>query len=421
MALLNGRAPLQRPVSMIDTLTHLRQDPAPVLETNTEKSPVERPAEKPLPLPVPEPPSPVVIAPPSPVQQPPPPPTSPPPVQTPPPSAIPLPSSPPSQAGSPKANGKAVAQSSSPVAGPSTLSPAPSDSPLASPRKSSTFRHVPRRPPATRQALPSSPLRPASMHIQNPSTLQTSPRPAETQLREPSSGLSSTVSTPTMLAQDRALPAIPALELHPHRSPSLPATRAFSPGPTPPISAPTAVAPPVRASTLGPPPGHDGLPLPHAASLSPSPSPALTPSTSTSSAAPSTSRVPGRSPAPYRPGFQPKGVYRPRTDEFVEARKQSRDAGRIERTRLERRLEKLINLHFPPPGQRKSEASDPRLLQQNRRASSFWDLDLKNKSASDLWREVVQSQGAQGGKNDIRGEPFWRVCWCSFITCCLSC
>ncbi len=117
-----------------------------------------------------------------------------------------------------------------------------------------------------------------------------------------------------------------------------------------------------------------------------------------------------RSPAPYRPGFQPKGVYRPRTDEFVEARSLSRDVGRIERTRLERRLEKLINLHFPPPGQRKAEAPEPRPAKlENRRASSFWDLDLsdlKNKSAGDLWREVVQSQASQSGKNDVRGTLY---------------
>ena len=47
-------------------------------------------------------------------------------------------------------------------------------------------------------------------------------------------------------------------------------------------------------------------------------------------------------------------------------------------------------------------------MQQNRRASSFWDIDfsdLKNKSAGDLWREVLQTQASsQGGKNDIRGK-----------------
>ena len=135
--------------------------------------------------------------------------------------------------------------------------------------------------------------------------------------------------------------------------------------------------------------------------MSLSPSPAMTPSTS----AASSRTAAGRSPAPYRPGFQPRGVYRPRTDEFVAARMSSRDAGRVERTRLERRLEKLIALHFPPPGEQRR--AEPRSAPQpNRRASSLWDLDLsdlRGKSAGELWREVVQSQAAQSGKNDVRG------------------
>lgn len=419
MVILNGRASLQRPVSMIDTLTHLQQEPTQASEANSEKSPVERPLEKPLPLP--EAPSPVLLvaAPASPIQQAPPSQVSPSPVHTPPPSAVPLPSSPLSPASSPKMNGKAVARTTSPVAGPSTLSPALSDRSLASSRKSSTFRHVPLRPPASRPTMPSSPFRPASMHVQSPSRLAASPRPAERHLHELSRGLSSAVSTPTM-PQDRALPPVPALELQSHQSPSLPVAQASSPTRIAPISSPIGMAPHARASTLGTPPIHDGLP---SHSVTSSPSHGLTPSTLTSSAAmPSASRAPGRSSAPYRPGFQPKGVYRPRTDEFVEARNQNRDAGRVERTRLERRLEKLINLHFPPPGQRKQEASEPRPMQQNRRASSFWDLDLKNKSAGDLWREVVQSQGSQIGKNDIRG---WFLSVfelpCIFVTQVCSC
>ncbi|KAI0831511.1 FYVE zinc finger-domain-containing protein [Trametes gibbosa] len=201
-----------------------------------------------------------------------------------------------------------------------------------------------------------------------------------------------------MPALDRALPPIPAFELHSQVQHSRSATHS----PTPALSLPSLSSGPVilpaRTSSLGasPAPQHAGLPQV-------APSPALTPSTSVSSTVTGVSRVSGRSPAPYRPGFQPKGVYRQRTDEFLEARKNSRDAGRIERTRLERRLEKLVALHFPPPGQRKAEEQRP--AQQNRRASSFWDLDfsdLKNKSAGDLWREVLQTQAPQGGKNDIR-------------------
>ncbi|KAI0724038.1 FYVE zinc finger-domain-containing protein [Cerioporus squamosus] len=354
IALLNGRNPLQRPVSMIDTLTHQRQDNPHPYEPHIEKPLTTKPVEKPLPSPV-EVQSPVPAAPTSPSV-----------------SSAPSPlATPPSTADSPRANVNTVAQSSSPVAGPSTLSPAP---------KSSTFRHI--RPPAPRPALPSSPLRPASMHVQSASTLRL-------HLHEPRSGASSVVSTPTMTPHDRALPAIPNFELQSQRSPSLPPMHTPSPTPIAPLPAPAAH--PHRASTLMASPMHDSVPSSHPPSAAPSP--ALTPSTSTSSAVPSASRTPTRTPAP------------PRTDEFIEARNHSRDVGRIERTRLERRLEKLINLHFPPPGQRKLEAPEPRPQQQNRRASSFWDLDLsdlRSKSAGELWREVVQSQASQGGKNDIR-------------------
>ena len=43
---------------------------------------------------------------------------------------------------------------------------------------------------------------------------------------------------------------------------------------------------------------------------------------------------------------------------------------------------------------------------ENRRASSFFDLDfsdLRNVDAGELWRGVIQSQAVQGGKADIRG------------------
>lgn len=412
IAILNGRKSPQRPLSMIDSFANLRQEPAPpppssdlVIEKLVAEQPmgrlVEKAVEKPLPPPVDELPSPASM-PATAVRQPSP--VRPQPISPPHPSAVPLPSSPipaspPSQASSPKTNGKTIAQSS-PTAGPSTLSSAFPDKSTSSPRKTSTFRHVPLRPNAARTNLPRSPLsRPVSMIATNPASMLASPAPTARRLNEPTSGASSAASTPGMRPQDRALPAIPAFELQQHQPSSLPATVASSPTPIAPIHAPTA-----RASTLGASLVQDVVSPVHliAASVSPS----VTPTTSTSSTFPSAPRTPARSPAPYRPGFQPKGVYRPRTDEFVESRNRSRDLGRIERTRLERRLEKLINLHFHPPGQRKVEVPEPRPVKENRRASSFWDLDLsdlKNKSAGDLWREVLQSQASQSGKDDVRG------------------
>ena len=110
-------------------------------------------------------------------------------------------------------------------------------------------------------------------------------------------------------------------------------------------------------------------------------------------------------------------MYRPRTDEFLDLRRTRRDDGRVERTRLERRLEKLVQLHFPHPdvqrqkekekhegGERGKEAAGARPGREVRRASSFFDLDLgslRGKSASELWKGMVQAQAA-GGKGDVR-------------------
>ncbi|CDO72894.1 hypothetical protein BN946_scf185002.g79 [Trametes cinnabarina] len=404
MVLPNDRGTLQRPVSMIDTLMPPRQDPAPTLQQRKTRASFDKPLPAPAPISIPElhdlrqpelppkSPSPVTsstaVSPPA---------ASPSPAITPPSPAVTLPASPYSQtseASSPKANGKAIAQSS-PVAGPSTLSPVAAERPITSTRKSSTFRHI--RPPSSKPAMQSSPLRPASTHARSSSALLASPRSPDARLHEPTSGVSSAASTPHFAPHDRALPLIPSFDLHSQTPSSRPSTQASSPAPS--IPPPGPGGPPPLTASLMVSPTQQPVPLPHVAS-----SPAITPSTSVSSTVTGTSAKLARSPAPYRPGFQPKGVYRPRTDEFIEARNHSRDVGRIERARLERRLEKLINLHFPAPGQKKEESAGQRPMQQNRRASSFWDLDfseLKSKSPGDLWREVLQSQ-SQGGKNDIR-------------------
>jgi rabenosyn-5 len=138
--------------------------------------------------------------------------------------------------------------------------------------------------------------------------------------------------------------------------------------------------------------------------------PPLTVSTSTPS-------QPTRPTAPYRPGFQPKGVYRPLTEEFISARRNHRDVGRVERTKLERRFEKLIALHFSEardidPNNDKVEKEKGNVRSgaaDRRRTSSFFDLDLsdlRNMDAGELWKGVLQSQVVQGGKADIRGA-FW--------------
>lgn len=116
--------------------------------------------------------------------------------------------------------------------------------------------------------------------------------------------------------------------------------------------------------------------------------------------------------APYRPGFQPKGLYRPLTDEFLALRRLKRDGDgadgrspgmkRVERTKMLRRLEKLIDLHFPSTSQQAS-----RRPQAHRRASSLFDFDIRKISisdAGDLLRGVVGG----GDVQDLRGQfsPF---------------
>lgn len=145
------------------------------------------------------------------------------------------------------------------------------------------------------------------------------------------------------------------------------------------------------------------FPVQRTPSSSQSPTPAASASPVTSPSPPSTrTSTPVRSTAPYRPGFQPKGVYRPLTDEFLEVRRSRRDVGRVEQTRLERRLEKLINLHFGEDADKRATARP----KQAKRMSSIWELDIRSMAPGDLWRGVVQNQGTAGGKADIRGLCF---------------
>ena len=98
---------------------------------------------------------------------------------------------------------------------------------------------------------------------------------------------------------------------------------------------------------------------------------------------------------PYLPGFQPQGVYRVRTDELVKSRASKGEAKRLESGRINRRLEKLVNLHFPDP------ASSPTAPTINRSSSNITLKDLaspRSVSAGDLWstvRRSVQGQGAR--------------------------
>ena len=126
--------------------------------------------------------------------------------------------------------------------------------------------------------------------------------------------------------------------------------------------------------------------------------------------------------APYRPGFQPRGLYRSLTDDFLAIRKAKRDGDsvtglkRIERAKLERRLEKLILLHFPhiagshdtKEGSRSEERPSLRTVgRDQRRTSSFFDFQSFNHlslhSPGEIWKGVIAG-GLDSTKADIRGK-----------------
>ncbi|KAJ7197138.1 FYVE zinc finger-domain-containing protein [Mycena pura] len=284
--------------------------------------------------------------------------------------------------------------SSSSVASSSSI---PED-PAVRPRKTSTFRRVPRN---SRAPLPSSPLagghsrtassssmahsslRPTSSMSGHPSYIQPRPMSVMVNSREVLSSSPSTGERPPALSSFSK----EAEGQHQRHSTPLNADAV--------AASLASVIPPPRTSSLAP---QTTSPSTTSRASSSDPSRQTTPAPVPASvpASPSTQVPPRQVSAPYRPGFQPKGVYRPRTDEFIAHRKAhatSTGYASAERTKLERRLEKLIALHFPEEGKKVTGTGrQPSLTQPeaNRRASSFFDLDLKN----------ILSGG--GGKEDIR-------------------
>lgn len=139
----------------------------------------------------------------------------------------------------------------------------------------------------------------------------------------------------------------------------------------------------------------------------------------TSSPGPSSSNaLSGPSRTPYRPGFQPKGVSRSRTEEFVVVRlgrEERREGRRGEEKRLVRRLDKIIALHFTPrsvlderevkksktavEGERRRK--EERLKGHHRRESSLVDdLLVEGKSPRDVWKSWKE-RSFSGSNNNL--------------------
>ncbi|KAI3629244.1 hypothetical protein CBS9595_000316 [Malassezia furfur] len=154
------------------------------------------------------------------------------------------------------------------------------------------------------------------------------PRPAIS-TAPPTAAASPAPTTPTKPRAPRTAPTTPRTPGTP-QAPATPAAPATPPGPGNPAA-------PIQhhsyASTLA---LHDAEPSAlHAPSHTPPPRAASAPA-----------RAPHAG-APYRPGFQPKGVVRTRLAEFAAARAQHRSAVELEEQRMERRLAKLAAIHSP--------------------------------------------------------------------------
>ncbi|KAB5596515.1 Vacuolar segregation protein PEP7 [Ceratobasidium theobromae] len=298
-------------------------------------------------------------------------------------------------------------------AGPSSPGPSSPSSSAYSPRSTvgqrpgSRFRVVSNRGlnPNTQPARPS-PLRPVS-HLAPRLQTETGASSSHARSQSNTSTRSATPGSPAMAPRVPSSASSPATleRLSPgNRDKPLPGVGSAvpQPSPTPPRSN-TPTAPRSIAQTIVPLPRSNTPvarsatpPAPPVAAPTPTalvPYSVLSRASSASPVLPSPTNGMGggfsSKPAPYRAGFQPKGVYRHRTEEFEAIRAKKAEGKRTEEKRLTRRLEKLIDLHFSP---KEKDAPPP-----NRRASSIFDLDLselKAKSANELWRGVVESKAA---------------------------
>lgn len=86
----------------------------------------------------------------------------------------------------------------------------------------------------------------------------------------------------------------------------------------------------------------------------------------------------------------------------------------MERTKLERRLEKIVTLHFSGNGNgnvASNGASSMAVRGERKRTSSMFSVEslsgLRDLDPGELWRGVLTSQVVGGAKADIRGKlPF---------------
>ncbi|GAA5931302.1 uncharacterized protein JCM15063_001430 [Sporobolomyces koalae] len=146
------------------------------------------------------------------------------------------------------------------------------------------------------------------------------------------------------------------------------------------------------------PPSHSPIP-PHTLPFSPSPRPPTESRSATPQGPPSPTKRPPSRPQSIPPGqtmpylgtFQPLGVRADRTTEFAQARKRLRREKLGDEERLERRLDKLVELHFPSTDTNQS-VPPPRLNRSSSSSSSLSSiLNDPASSAKSLFRTSISN------------------------------
>ena len=232
---------------------------------------------------------------------------------------------------------------------PSTGKVTPAGSPqIASPAPGTAHALPPRTFTLSQQGRTSSPL--ASSSVITPGNSGSLP---VTQIgQRGGTAPPASASASSRLASPAPLPAAPLATTplsHTEEAPAAPLPPSKGPTPSPTPSTPHKALPVVPQTQMTPP--ERPVSLPRHAGHTPTHSNTLPVHLPSSSAPISRSTTPVSTPpqrasgsTPYRAGFQPKGVYRLHTDEFLESRARKREIGKVEQRRLERRLDKVCSI-----------------------------------------------------------------------------
>ncbi|KAG0143155.1 hypothetical protein CROQUDRAFT_717328, partial [Cronartium quercuum f. sp. fusiforme G11] len=114
---------------------------------------------------------------------------------------------------------------------------------------------------------------------------------------------------------------------------------------------------------------------------------------------------------PFKSGFQPKGVYRNLSNEFINKRKYKQEFKRLEESRLQKRLEKLIDLHFIKSKKKKEEEEEEKEKEKEEKGGYFNYIINHNSNSHQIIRE--KEQMIIRWENDLEGK-FCKICKIKF-------